>query len=1419
MGSISGAGNGQVYMPPTNTTNKVPSQTTQGYQPGQGRPDGGNNLYRGSSIIPESAFVDADVVTVTPDNIGELGGDVLLTPQQTKELYEKGSLQVRRELQTAESNEGFMSITAKLAAAIVGPSRSVAAIQIDPLFMEMIKDPNAKVGMGYTKVQKETWTVLPSATPTEQTPKPADKVPPMPVTPADPERQNGVELTEKHREVIDKQVQEKNETLMISTTRQWAGSGVDRSQGKGAYAANQTDSVIAASIAEYLGVGDEMIEGSPNDGTGRLIRHPDPKKDKAITEMMFRVQNQIFAGEDYGTYNVLDRFSEIAPRAGLAVKQNWSPGRQDGQYTTKNANSSVNQFSDKTPYQFFIGSFSGDGIKGPDRERYAQMAGINVEDIPENANMLDYRTLDSKTTKLSSPPSDMEAANVPEEYQKKSEQAQDAYIAFYKDVFPNTTLSDTQLKEAASNASVQDLYTLMALSAHGKTGSNASSIVETDAQGNISLKNTPEARNGLASMLNIPANKAAGLSADNMVTSYQILMESNFIPQAGMSLLFTSGDMQAVGEQMGVNFDENGVPVEDPENDANGQNKLLAAGMSMDQIRSIFSSQDRTADVENIQVSEQAIENHLRENRLDTSKNGNDWRIAEAYLVGQTIAGQTPPMDISSISNADIKNNLTELKGIVFKAGSDTEPQIQNQNFKQGRADELYGTLRNQINQMPEGEEKTNLLTELNRINDTDMAVRGQFRQKPDNSVGTVTPPSDTTAPPRKVPYFDLSDVTSIVEENVSAVEKLSSNAADPNYLIHPSTVDSKEPPGYKQLLQAQSKNLDDILSGKVEVNPALTSESREKLEALKARVDKQIEQIADPNSAISQGAKRGEEVITSNVLAAENGEERLTGIAGINRSIDSVEQHLESAKTTGLSPEERQNVTNILGGNEIALFQTLKTKGVPVSTPAEALNVSKETLVSSGIPEDEATQIIAAKDKINNARVQLNLLSEAQMAVQTQQSTGKLQEATKPETFEKLITAKAFTGELSRVASLGDGELFNAFMEHTYGLPSYNTASAEIKGHYDTLRKAAINETLPAAPSVEFVDASTLNGGNGAYVRDSVTGESTIRVSKDLLNDPEALKNVLTEEMFHHLEHNTEIQAIKKADGRDAETEGDEGHAGLKAMEAILKDVGISAEAVKTAALKGRDQVSSVTSGGRIEMDAVGSDHGRITGTNQTIEFNSTPAAPDTDFVNPNQKDEKEVIQRDPLNIPDRAGVDMPIQARNANPTQRADMTGVDAELFNAAPPTEGTTPPPEGEADGGFKMAQLLEATPGLLKAFGQTLFAKAQMLDELAEKFFKQGVANNLSNASSLMSHAQSLNGYFHARADLTQHKDAPNYSLRPEYGDQTPDNFAKERNQYYNDHNRQTVQRDQQNVQSAEARETRVNDDRRASSSRF
>src|SRR5690606_8740366 len=123
------------------------------------------------------------------------GMDALLTPQDMKQLYDQGYLDVQRQFTTMESHEGIFTLTAKLAAAIVGPSRSVGAIQIDPLFLEMIKDPNAEVGFGFTRVRNETLRVLPSpaADPAIQSaPRPSVTPPPsvpLLVDPNDPARQ------------------------------------------------------------------------------------------------------------------------------------------------------------------------------------------------------------------------------------------------------------------------------------------------------------------------------------------------------------------------------------------------------------------------------------------------------------------------------------------------------------------------------------------------------------------------------------------------------------------------------------------------------------------------------------------------------------------------------------------------------------------------------------------------------------------------------------------------------------------------------------------------------------------------------------------------------------------------------------------------------------------------------------------------------------------------------------------------------------------------------------------------------------------------------------------------------------------------------------------------------------------------------
>lgn len=101
---------------------------------------------------------------VTPQNYRQILGnqaDIVLKPEQMKDMFEKGYLDVQRQFTEAESNEGIFTIAAKAMATFIGPSKSIGAISIDPKFLEMIKDPNAEIGFGYTRLRTETLTSLP----------------------------------------------------------------------------------------------------------------------------------------------------------------------------------------------------------------------------------------------------------------------------------------------------------------------------------------------------------------------------------------------------------------------------------------------------------------------------------------------------------------------------------------------------------------------------------------------------------------------------------------------------------------------------------------------------------------------------------------------------------------------------------------------------------------------------------------------------------------------------------------------------------------------------------------------------------------------------------------------------------------------------------------------------------------------------------------------------------------------------------------------------------------------------------------------------------------------------------------------------------------------------------------------------------
>ena len=229
----------------------------------------------------------------------------------------------------------------------------------------------------------------------------------------------------------------------------------------------------------------------------------------------------------------------------------------------------------------------------------------------------------------------------------------------------------------------------------------------------------------------------------------------------------------------------------------------------------------------------------------------------------------------------------------------------------------------------------------------------------------------------------------------------------------------------------------------------------------------------------------------------------------------------------------------------------------------------------------------------------------------------------------------------------------------------------------------------------------------------------------------------------------------------------------------------------------------------GNITMEGNGSDRGTITtasGAKASIEFNTR--TPEELANNPQGvAPAKEEVQ-DP-GIGRYAAVDMDVTPRNAHPTREVDMTGVDAELFNAVAPLEmdKTTADrlnehPATEEGKKFSIGDVITGLPNVLLGAAKTFEAYAERLQELVQKHFlgQNGVANNLSNVSNLMSQAQSLNGYHNTNPDLKLTELSPNYSRRPVYDNQNAKDINANSEQYH----KQQMDRIAQNNAAQEAR---------------
>ncbi len=1341
MSSVSGVGGAS--NPYQNRIGQMrPSQTTQAEYRG---PDGGNNLYRGSSIIPESAFVDADIVTVTPENIGSLGGDVLLTPQQTRELYEKGSLQVRREFQTAESNEGFMSITAKLAAAIVGPSRSVAAIQIDPLFLEMIKDPNAKVGMGYTRVEKETWTVLPS--PEERrTPEDPPIIPPRepvfePVPVHNPERRNETVTQPENGETpgpagkIYRIARTPGEADRNShLVQQYTSQGYP-SLGNGEQVGDTTyDGATAEAI-----LGREMQVPFQYVGRASLnFNNPNLPGAVSFNEKMASKLGFRYAGiAENGEALILNRDGKrvdgkaykdaVAKEMGLGNFENFQNLQEHVKFTQAvgytdelNATALYGQVAKQSPDQVQRHLRNMHDGFSLDNTRHEYFTASDLRQFPTGegrTRLDDYRDATQNTP-------------IPNDYL-------DEYQALYNSK-NGTNLSLDDIR--AANPSMMDMYAL-----HAQTFQPSLGITFSNGKANV-----PEG------------------SVDSVLNA-RIVLEANTSNGGEDQLLYGEDSVNIINDRVAQQF--GGVTnMELRVADGNGQQTTVPAENIVEFLQFHDSSSHANAGADSIFND---VEADITQ-RYNAGTGGEDYTtVGNGFIPvavdgggGTVITGPTP----ASI-NAAINDNLNKLNAPGLSAESKQallagiEEQIQMLPPEQRGAQTL------QVN--GQSISPQDWLSDANGIRTQVIATADQ--EWPKSTVEGIHANTHVAETGGNYPPGTADRLMAEISGDIEQLEAQLQAAGDKPIMVTTAPPESEE----------------------IQLTPAYLEQLKNKAVMATDAMRLQEGQMIENNPQLFTPGEDGEPQLRS-------------GIERANESLNQVKDYIRQKLRGGdITPEDQQELGGVIDSSSRNIFQALQEHGVVSGaySPAAVTQVTPAQIREAVTDPAQAEAMIGAVENLKSATTMLGIVPELNLSAGINDGIHSLSQRTEVNHFENVeLATKAFAGELKRVAELDDPAPFNSFMQNVYNLPAYDANNPTIAGHYDTLRAAASDGSLLTPPNIVAVDRSELNGANGAYVGGVDGGPGEIRVANDILQDQTKLNEVITEELFHHIEHHESVQGLNGGQ----ETAGDEGRAALRALMALQSNPDISAADLASRAQEGRGEATAVQSGGNIHIS--GDDAGTIreNGQNRSIEFNATAqpsAQTPTEEQPPAQQSYTERLQN-------TAGVDMEIPDINPNPTRPMEEVS-NAEAFNYVDPVQGQTPAPNEEAEGTSKMGQIVEGLPGLFKGWAAGTMQRAEALYDLAEKLFKQGVANNLGNASSLMNTAQSLNGYFNERPNFDLPQTAANYSLRPEYGDQNPETMSQGRDKYYNDHNRQRVQRDQANAQSAESRAQRVNDDRRSS----
>lgn len=1351
---------------------------------------------RAGAMIPEqmNAPKTGTQVRITPENYRQVLGanaDVLLTPADLRQLYEQGHLDVQRQFQVAESNEGFLTLTAKFAAALVGPSRSVGAISIDPLFLEMIKDPNAKVGAGYTRVQSETLTVLPS--PARPEPTPPSTIPENPeptvvpqnttITPAEETEEAANERAE-YRELEEERVEQGRREYVVQTTTgdgkavgSWEGANDSTLSGAYNEALLQDRDLAAAHqhIQRFSLDLNSLIsaaQGGQGDKTklfsrlrGNLNSVVPPLSEAVKQQLISKVENALVFKVDKDGKRALDdqgrAIVQSVNQEGLrelinsrtSLLNNVAKEASHGQFPNFAASSAVERhgqdfraiaYVSKTNATKSTTHIAGISTDSANAILKKQATGVFVRDDGSTKHFDTLNILATRQVKPhgSDPGYEMYAQQYPEAntladvYRLQTENTPipldnttvNTYVNLYNQRFPQNPITADSVK--AAPPTLMDMYAL-----------RAANFTNT-----ISVR----ANNGKVEIAGDPAQVER---SKKLVMNVRLVLEANTPGLVTHS--FDQTSVQQVNKRAEHNFKGVTIGLENNSDQAISQTKgyegLTPEQQTLQRVQLYDINNDR------------GIEADIDKTDTDRFNANNSGRNLQQ--VGYGFRGVEGSGGTTTTTRLDPEKTKTTISDNIHALNKENtilgENDEDNQNVSgidaQIQRMERAGISLDQdiappiIITVPDPEDSTKQIQRPAQYSDWGTATApGPLRNQ---VIATATTNTST------------SDLVSKIDKNISDLRALGPN---------PAGIDPASVANFRDVLDRQISKLE----GQSPEHPQLQSFKDARAELFgEGGPLAQIAAAGDSQRLLA--ATEGEGAPTDGPAAPTSGPGYDSEFVGkVDKSLDDFHKYVKGAIADGRISnternEMRQFVDTAKANTQRFISGIDASIGDVYSLPADQL---KQKLLAKGVSEADADQIVSNVDRIKSINAAVNVASEGQAASSLYQSVRQLSQ--RLDQFESIEVAKtAFKDQMKGIAET-DPDAFRTLMQVTYSLPPYNNPEgapprtaeqdAAIKSAYAELETKAKEGNMPFPPQVEFVPRSELAGGNGAYVREPGQDrpeQGKIYLADDLVQQPDKLLRVFSEEMFHHLEHQDGVQSLLKEKaasegrtddvaaanaGRDLDAIDDEGRRGLTALRQILAGNKAPDQLTSLADTAGREKANLTNNQGQIHIED-DADHGELTGTSNLgsvgsrIEFSTDPGATPQEVPEGTPR----VVGGGTTNYNNAVGVDLditptaPYQSRPMQEDYDRGLTTPDG--FNENYPQVDRLNNPDASwtaEEPGFWQklgdgivqtgGQLMEGLPSGLQALGLKIQQHGEKMQALVKQLFGE-VANRLGEYS--------------------------------------------------------------------------------------